>query len=106
LVFQRNGCVHLHRRSEGGGGQFSRLLAVEVCGSAGKDCILFSKYVDHSLKMSLQGGKKRLKIVASVKWFIMCYKFMKTESEMDITNVCTKSIFDNFDDAVFEKNSS
>jgi len=57
LVFQRNGRIHLNLR----GGQFSRLLAVEVCGSAGSDCVIFSKYVDHSLKMSLQGGKKRVK---------------------------------------------
>jgi len=32
LVFQQNGRVHLNR--PGGGGQFSRLLAVEQCGSA------------------------------------------------------------------------
>ena len=32
LVFLRNGRVHLNRR----GGQFSRLLAVEECGSSGK----------------------------------------------------------------------
>ena len=35
LVFQRNGWVHLNRR----GCQFSRLLAVEECGSADSDCI-------------------------------------------------------------------
>ena len=35
LVFQRNGRVHLNRR----GCQFSRLLAVEECGSADSDCI-------------------------------------------------------------------
>jgi hypothetical protein len=40
---------------------FSRLLAVEVCGSAGSDCIILSKHVDHSLKMLLQGGKKQVK---------------------------------------------
>ena len=34
LVFQRNGRVHLNRRGWGGGGQFSRLLAAEVCASA------------------------------------------------------------------------
>jgi len=33
LVFQRNGRVHLNWRA-GGGGQFSRLLAAEVCASA------------------------------------------------------------------------
>ena len=32
LAFQRNGRVHLNRR----GSQFSRLLAVEECGSAGR----------------------------------------------------------------------
>ena len=35
LVFQRNGRVHLNRR----GCQFSRLLAVEECGSADSDCV-------------------------------------------------------------------
>ena len=35
LVFQRNGRVHLNWR----GCQFSRLLAVEECGSADSDCI-------------------------------------------------------------------
>jgi len=35
FVFQRNGRVHLNRR----GCQFSRLLAVGVCGSADSDCI-------------------------------------------------------------------
>ena len=35
LVFRRNGRVHLNRR----GCQFSRLLAVEKCGSADSDCI-------------------------------------------------------------------
>ena len=50
FVFQWNGRVHLNR--PGWGCQFSRLLAVEVCGSAGSDCIIFSKYVDHhGLKM-------------------------------------------------------
>jgi hypothetical protein len=56
-VFPRNRRVHLNRR----GRQFSRLLAAEACGSAGSDCITFIKHVDHSLKMSLQGGKKRIK---------------------------------------------
>jgi len=56
FVFQRNGRVHLNRQ----GGQFSWLLAVKECGSAGSDCIIFSKYVDHSLKMLVQGGKKRV----------------------------------------------
>ena len=35
LVFQRNGRVHLNRR----GCQFSRLLAVEECGSADSNCV-------------------------------------------------------------------
>jgi len=34
LVFQQNGRVHLNR----GGGRFSRLLAVEECGSADRPC--------------------------------------------------------------------
>jgi hypothetical protein len=46
---------------------------------------MFRKYVDHSLKMSLQGGKKRVK--GSGEREIVCnvYKFMKTESEVSIT---------------------
>jgi len=35
LVFQRNGRLHLNRR----GSQFSRVLAVEECGSAGRSWI-------------------------------------------------------------------
>ena len=35
LVFQRNGRVHLNRR----GRQFSRLLAVEECGTADSNCV-------------------------------------------------------------------
>jgi len=54
FVFRRNGRVHSIRW----GRKVIRLLAVEECGSAGNDCIIFNKYVDHSLKMSLQGGKK------------------------------------------------
>jgi hypothetical protein len=46
LVFQQNGRIHLNPR----GGVFSRVLAVEECGSA-DECIIFSKYVDQSLKM-------------------------------------------------------
>ena len=34
-----------------------------MCGSVGRDCIIFSKYVDHSLKISLQGGKKCMKMI-------------------------------------------
>jgi len=58
FVFQRNGQVHLNQSV---GDQFSWLLAFEVCRSAGSGCIIFSKYVDHSLKMSLQGWKKLVK---------------------------------------------
>ena len=143
LVFQRNGRVHLNRQ----GSQFSRLLAAEECGSAGNDCIIFSKYVDHSLKMSLQGGKKRVKRSGEREIVYNVYKFMTTESELVITihlskvqkrvaeatrvsrrtlcgvlkegenvetgvimtfstlreltsEVCTESIFDNFDETV------
>jgi len=54
FVFQRNGRVRLNQQ----GDQFSRLLAVEECGSPGGDCIICSKYINHSLKMSLQGGEE------------------------------------------------
>jgi len=57
LVCQRNGRFHLYRR----GCQFSRVLAFLEFGSAENDCIIGSKYVDHSLKISLQGRKKRIK---------------------------------------------
>jgi hypothetical protein len=57
FVFQRNGRVHLNRR----GRQFSLLLAAAVCGSAGSNFIIFNKYVVQSLKMSLEGRKKRIK---------------------------------------------
>jgi len=81
LVFQRNGQVHLNRL----GSQFSLLLAVEECGAVGSDCIIFSKYVDHSLKMLLQGGKKRVKVSSEREIVYNVYKFMKTESEVGIT---------------------
>jgi hypothetical protein len=125
-------------------------VAVEECGSAGSDCIIFSKYVDHSLKMSLQGGKKRVKRSSESEIVYNVYKFMKIESEVGITiplskvqkrvaeairvsrrtlcrllkegenvengvamafstprklrpKVCTKSILDNFDEAVLRR---
>ena len=80
LVFRRNERVHLNWR----GCQFSRLLAVEECGSADSDSIIFSKYVDHSLKMSLQGRKKRVKRSGEREIVYNVYKFMKTESEVGI----------------------
>ena len=83
LVFPRNGRVHLKRW--GGEGQFSRQLAVEECGSAGSDCIIFCKYIDHSLKMSLQGGRKQVKRSGEREILYNVYKFMKTESEVGIT---------------------
>ena len=60
FVCRRNGRVHLNRRGRGcGGGQLSRLLTVVECGSTGSDCNIFSMYVEHNLKMSLQeAGKK------------------------------------------------
>jgi hypothetical protein len=78
FVFQRNLRVHLN-------GQFNRLLAAEVCESADSDCIISSKYVDHSLKMSLQGRKKRVKRSGEREIVYNVYKFMKTESEVGIT---------------------
>jgi len=142
LVFQRNRRVHLNRW----GCQFSRLLAVEEYASADSECIIFSKYVDHSLKMSLQGRKKHVKRSGELEIVYNVYKFTKSESEVGITiplskvqkrvaeatcvsrrtlcmvlkgehvetgvtmafstprklrpKVCTKSILDNFDEAV------
>ena len=81
LVFQRNGRVHLNRR----GSQFSRLVAVEECGSTGSNCIICRKDVDHSLKMSLQGGKKQVKRSGECEIVYNVYKFMKIESEVGIT---------------------
>ena len=51
----------------------------------GSDCIIFSKYVDHSLKMSLQGIKKWVKRSGEHEIVYNVYKFMKTESELVIT---------------------
>jgi hypothetical protein len=56
-----------------------------VCRSAGSHCIIFSKYVDHSLKMSLQGGKKRVKRSGECEMVCNVYNFMKTEFEVSIT---------------------
>ena len=96
LVFQRNGRVHWNPvivKARGGGGRFSavshgsecsRVLAMDEIGSAGSHCGIFKKYVDYILKMSLQGGKKRVK--RSGESEIVCvYIFMKTESEVGIT---------------------
>src|SRR5215510_9626825 len=79
LVFQRNERAHLYRWVC----QFSRLLALLQCRSAENDCIIVSKYVDHSLKMSLQGRKKRIKS-GEREILYNVYKFMKTESEVGI----------------------
>ena len=70
---------------KGGGSQFSRLLAAEVCGSAGRDYIIFRKYVDHSLKMSLQDVKKRVKRSGDREIVYNVHKFMENESEVGIT---------------------
>jgi glutamate 5-kinase len=88
LVLQGNGRVHLNR---GVGGQFSRLLAAEVCRSAGSDSIIFSKNVDHSLKMTLQGRDKRVKRSGEREIDYNVYKFMKTESEVGITIPLSKA---------------
>jgi len=42
-------------------------------------------YVDHSLKMSLQGRKKRVKRSGECEVVYNVYKFMKSESEVGIT---------------------
>ena len=72
LVFRPNGRVHLNRR----GCQFNRLLAVEEWGSEDSECIIFSKYVDHSLKMLLQGRKKRVKRSGEREIVYNVYKFI------------------------------
>ena len=81
LVFQQNGQVHLNLQ----GSQFSPLLAAKECGSAGSDCIIFSKYADHRLKMSLQGGKKRVKRSGEREIVYNVYILIKIESEVGIT---------------------
>jgi hypothetical protein len=53
---------------------------------SGGDCIIFSKYVDHSLKMSLQGGKKPVKSSDEREIIYNVNKFMKTESEVGINS--------------------
>jgi len=89
FIFQRKGRVRLNRL----GGQFSWLLAAEVCASAGSDYIIFSKYVDYSLKMSLQSGKKRVKSVDECEIVYNVYKFMKPESEAGITSSLSKGTY-------------
>jgi hypothetical protein len=57
----------------GGGGRFSRLLAVEECESAGSDCILFSKYLGLQLEnVATRREEAGNKGVVSVKLFITC----------------------------------
>jgi len=56
----------------------------------GSDCIIFNKYVGHSLKMSLQGGKKWVKRSSECEIVYNVYKFMKTESEVGITILLSK----------------
>jgi hypothetical protein len=68
------------------------MLAVEECRSAGSDCIIFSKYIDHSLKMSLQGGKKRVERSGECEIVYNVYKFMKTESEVRWVSQCEVGI--------------
>ena len=81
LVFRRNGRVLLYRR----GCQLSRVLACVEFGSEENDCIIFSKYVDHRLKMSLQDRKKLVKRSGEREIVYNVYKFMKSESEVGIT---------------------
>ena len=49
------------------------------------DCTVFSKYVDHSLIMSLQGRKKQVRRSGEREIVYRVYKFMKSESEVGIT---------------------
>jgi len=83
FVFQRNGLVHLNR--QGVEVLFSRLLPADVCGSAGSDCIIFRKYVDHRLKMSTQVTKKWLKRGGERETVHNVYKFMNIESDVGNT---------------------
>ena len=62
-------------------------MAVEDCLTTGSDCIIFSKYIDHSLKISLQGGKKRVRRSGEHEIVYSVYKVMKTESEVDIKSL-------------------
>ena len=48
----------------------------------GSDCVSCRKYVDHSLKRSLQGRKKQVKRRGE---FEIVHKFLKTESAVSIT---------------------
>jgi hypothetical protein len=49
------------------------------------DCIICRKYVDHRLKLSLQGRKKGVKRIGERETVCNVHKFMKTESKMSIT---------------------
>jgi len=50
-----------------------------------RDYIICRKYVDHSLKLSFQGRKKRVKRRDEREMVYNVHKFMKTESEVSIT---------------------
>jgi len=85
FLFRRNRRVHLN--SLGG-------AVHSTTGSRGvriTDCSIFRKYVDHSLKMSLQGGMKRAKRIGEREIAYNVYKFMKTESEVGITCLLSKA---------------
>jgi len=56
-----------------------------VCAPVGSDCIICRKYVDHSLKRSLQGRKKQVKGRGELEIVYNVHKFMKIESEVSIT---------------------
>jgi len=43
------------------------------------ECIIFSKYVDHSLKMSLQGRKKLVESAVCNVWVCVCVAFVMCE---------------------------
>ena len=55
---------------------------------ADSDCIIFSKCVYHSFKMSLQGGKERVKGVVSVNY---C---PRVSTQLQLTNISYITILD------------
>ena len=51
----------------------------------GSDCIICRKYAYHSVKMSLQGWKKRIKGRGGIEMVYNMHKLMNTECEVSIT---------------------
>jgi hypothetical protein len=59
-------------------------MEAKVRESVGSACIICRKYVDHIMKMSLQGGKKRVKWSGEREIVYNVHKFMQTVFQVGI----------------------